>query len=80
MKKPDETDRQLLMRRGWKKLKKSDKRTFRDKSINCWEEPFTGRVLTEVGAAYREVHRHNCPHTPEQEKILAEKVNIHSRS
>lgn len=66
----DETDKSLLLRRGWKKLKKSDKRHTTDKTIDCWEEPFTGRLMTEDGAAYREVHRYNCPHTPEQEKIL----------
>lgn len=60
----------MLERRGWKRLKKSDTRTH-GISDPCWEEPFSGRVMTETGATYREVHRYNCPHTTDQESTLA---------
>lgn len=82
-KKPNETDLSLLKRRGWKRIKRTDKRIRRmdgtmwpknaDGWETFWEEPFTGRILNEIGAAYREVHRYNCPHTPENEKILQRK-------
>lgn len=70
MKNRFESNVALLKRRGWKRLKKSDPRTYNIDEA-CWEEPFTGKVLTQTGAAYREVHRYNCPHTKEQEELLA---------